>query len=319
MESELQDGINRQAIEWHVRLRHGDDAVWAGFVEWLAEDPRHQAAYDFIEQIDLDLDKLLPLVRLEEPADNVEVGPVGGPARRWRWISAGILAASLVGVMFMSIGTGKSRFEIVTRPGEIRQLAISPGSEIVLNGNTRLTLDRKDPRFASLAQGEALFRIKHDAARPFTLEVGDNRIRDVGTVFNVVHDPAGVRVAVAEGEVIYNPGAEAVRLTAGQALVDASADNSVRVSDVAAPAVGSWKTGQLVYSSAPLSQVAADLGRSLGMEITVVPQIADRPFSGTLILSGDASKQLPMELRRIARALGVVIEPAGGHWLMKPL
>jgi transmembrane sensor len=57
----------------------------------------------------------------------------------------------------------------VTGPGERRIVALDPGTQLVLNGSTSLTFDRGDARFSSLAPGEALFRVRHDSAHPFTL------------------------------------------------------------------------------------------------------------------------------------------------------
>ncbi|WP_207081131.1 FecR domain-containing protein [Novosphingobium sp. KA1] len=306
--------IDREAIDWHVRLRHGGDEVWEAFAEWLAADPRNQAAYDEIAEIDFDLDDLLPQVSFIESANDDDGEGEAVPFKKRRfWAPAGLVAASLAAVLtYTQFST--DRYEIITRPGEMRQVAIAPGSSVTLNGGTKLILDRKDSRFASLEGGEALFRVKHDAARPFTLRVGDNQVQDVGTVFNVVHSNGAVRVAVGEGEVLYNPRAEAVKLMAGEALVDGGSGGMVEVKMTDPQAVGAWERGQLIYSAAPLSQVAADLSRKLGVFVTVEGALANRQFSGTLSLDGSGAKQLP----RIAVALGVGLEERQGGWIMKP-
>src|SRR5687768_15688558 len=92
MPAESPDSIDARAIAWHVRLRHGDDATWEGFAEWLAENPRHAAAYDLVEQADLALEPLLPHVVIHEAAN--DTGEQPSPARRrWRWgLAAGALA-----------------------------------------------------------------------------------------------------------------------------------------------------------------------------------------------------------------------------------
>jgi transmembrane sensor len=185
----------------------------------------------------------------------------------------------------------------------------------MLNGSTQMTFDRNNPRFASLASGEALFRVHHDKARPFTLELGNNRIQDVGTVFNVVRDSSQVRVAVAEGKVVYSTQAQAVPLSAGQALSAQSDSPILRVTSTPVGSVGAWQIGRLVYSGERLSQVAADLGRSLGVHIVVSPTIADRPFSGAIVLDGAGSQQL----ERLKLALNVDLEAGPTGWTMKPV
>ncbi len=313
MTSESPDNVDARAIEWHIRLRDGGDAIWEEFAEWLAEDPRHAAAYDAIEQADLALEPLLPHVVIREAANDLEAMPA---QRGWRWgLAGGALAASIAGAFLLLPQAGSSRYEVATRPGERQVVQLDAATRITLNGATRMTFDRKDPRFASLARGEALFQVRHDSARPFRLEVGDNIVEDAGTVFNVVHETGEVRVAVAEGKVVYNPGRAAIALDAGQALVDRGASNGVDVTRIPTERVGGWKSGSLVYSAAPLSRIAADLSRAMEVRITVAPGLADRPFSGTIMLDGSGSEQL----RRLRLALNVGLEKGPDGWVMKPV
>ena len=316
MRSETQDSVRAQAITWHVRLRDGDDETWDAFAQWLAEDPSHAAAYDLIEDADLAIEPLLPEIIFSEAANDAEA-PTGRSRplfRRWGLV-AGALAASIVAAVAIVPLFASSRYDVVTAPGQRRVVALDAATQVELNGATRMTFDRSNPRFAALGAGEALIRVRHDSARPFRLEVGSDRIEDVGTVFNVVRDAGEVRVAVAEGRVVYNPGTGGVPLNAGQALVYRAGAGTVRVVSVPVNAVGAWLNGRLVYAGEPMSQVAADLGRSLGIHIAVAPSIADRPFSGAIVLDGSGIAQLG----RLSLALNVALEPAPDGWTMKPL
>ena len=62
MSLDTPDRVRARAIEWHIRLRDGDDATWEAFAEWIAADPRHASAYDQVEAADHALDPLLPEV-----------------------------------------------------------------------------------------------------------------------------------------------------------------------------------------------------------------------------------------------------------------
>ena len=170
------------AIAWHLRLTDGSDADWGGFADWLEADPRHNDIYEAVCDADLALEPAVEIAR-EAPAE-VEVDPFPEmaqlrPARRWMWPA---MAAS---VAFAALGTWagsgllSSDYSVRTAPGETRTFALSDGTRIVLNGGTEIVLDKSDPRVATLKGGEAQFTVSHDAARPFTLSVGDQRIVDV--------------------------------------------------------------------------------------------------------------------------------------------
>ena len=321
MGSDTDNSLQTRAIEWHVRLRHGDDATWDAFADWLEQDLRHREAYEAIEQTDLAIEPLLPQVVFPETATVADKSagtpmPESLPRSRGWWVAGGALAASIAAVVaFLLPLPASSRYEVMTGPGQRQTVALDATTQIMLNGSTQMTFDRKNPRFASLASGEALFRVHHDNARPFILEIGNNRIQDVGTVFNVVRDSSQVRVAVAEGKVIYSTQGQAVPLGAGQALLAQSDSATVRVTTTPITSVGAWQNGRLVYSGERLSQVAADLGRSLGVQIVVSPTIADRPFSGAIALDGPGAEQL----RRLKLALNVDLEAGPTGWTMKPL
>jgi transmembrane sensor len=325
MTAETPEPIATSAILWHIRLRDGDDAAWADFVEWLAEDPRHGAAYDRIEAADQALDPLLPdLVFRAAANDEAPDAPGEDTPRRHLWrrgaAVGGLLAASLAAVLLFGPLIASTRYDAVTGPGEHRQIALDANTTITLNGATRITLDRKDKRFAALVTGEALFQVRHDAAHPFTLALGKQRVVDIGTLFDVVRDSGGVRLAVAEGKVAYRPdGAsddgQSVPVAAGQALSDTADGDTIRVTDAPAGSVGGWRKSRLVYAAAPLAEVAADIARTLGLRITVAPAIARRPVSGSIALAGRGAA----EARRLGAVLDVTIVTGRDGWMIEPL
>lgn len=318
MPTEPENSVQAQAIEWHIRLRKGDDATWDAFAEWLAEDERHALAYDIVEQDDLALDALLPHVTIREAAnDPIETIPIRPARRRWPFaLMGGGLAAAVAAVLvftLLPVG-GQDLYKVATRDGESRVVKLDATTQITLNGSTSMTFDRNNPRFASLDAGEAFFRVRHDVENPFRLNIGSNIVEDAGTEFNVVREADETRVAVREGKVIYNPSSAAITLDAGQALVDHADQDVVQVGSIAIDAVGSWRNRSLIYAQAPLAQVAADLGRAVGADIEVASEIGLRPFSGTIVLDGTGTKQF----HKLGKALNVSLERKADGWVMKP-
>jgi transmembrane sensor len=312
--TETASDLTRSALAWHLRLRDGNDADWAAFADWLAQHPDHASAYDQVEAMDLALAPALGAVHFPEaPA---KAGPQAAnddpaPRSRWPWLAGGAIAAALALALFMGQHRD-SLYQITTGPGETRVVHLDPDTQVTLNGQTRMTFDHADARFARLEDGEALFAVRHDPARPFTLDLPGARVVDVGTVFDVVSLPARTRVAVAQGAVDYRPDGQSIALHAGQqAQLEGG---SIRVSTVDPQTVNGWRQRRLTYQGSPLEQVAQDLGRVLGATIRVDAAIARQPVFGTIDLRGMTVAQIP----RLASALDVRVVRHGKEWVLKP-
>lgn len=309
------DAIQERALAWHLRLRDADVADWQEFTAWLAQDPAHNEAYEAVALRDEQLDEVLSRARFPEPASNAQPDAPdrqSPPPNRLRWLA---LAASVVLVVFLSVrflAPGADLYAIETQPGQTRTIALADGGTIVVNGGTHIVLDREDERIAELVRGEAHFTVVHDAADPFIVTVGESRLVDIGTVFNVVRQDEDLRVAVAEGAVRYE-GQESVELAAGQAM-HRMADGTIEVTRQQVSAIGGWVDGTLVYSRAPLADIAADLTRTTGIAIDLAPGLEQRRFSGVIQTRGD-----PAALRgRLAAVLGLTVDASEGGWTVRP-
>ena len=314
MTIDRQETDRADAIGWHIRLRHGGDADWEAFEAWLAADPAHVLAYHEIEDADQAIEAHLSDLRFEEVLEDRAI-PLPVSRRRVLWIAGGgALAAGLIAMVTLAPGTSSGRYDVATRPGEKRVVTLGEDARVTLGGETRMTFDRKDPRFARLASGDASFQVRHDATRPFRLHVGSNIVEDAGTIFDVAHRSGGVRVSVVEGSIVYNPGGRQTVLVAGEALVDPGDGKPVVVSRTAAAPADRSLDGQLVYRGEPLSKVAADLSRVTGLRIDVAPEIAARAVHGT-IATGGRREDL---FARLEAALNILLVPDEGGWLMRP-
>jgi transmembrane sensor len=309
------EAIEQRALAWHLRLRDADADEWREFTAWLAQDPAHNDAYEAVALRDAQLDEVLAQARFPEPAADAPAegqdGQIASP-NRLRWLA---LAASVAFAMFLSVrflAPGAEAYTIETKPGETRTIALAEGGAIVVNGGSHIVLDRKDERTAELVRGEAHFTVAHDAADPFVVTIGESRLVDVGTVFNVVRQDEDLRVAVAEGAVRYE-GQENVELVAGQAM-HRMADGRIEVTRQQVGAIGGWVDGTLVYDRAPLAEVAADLTRTTGIAIDLAPGLEQRRFSGVIQTRGD-----PASLRdRVAAVLGLTVDANEAGWTVRP-
>lgn len=202
-------------------------------------------------------------------------------------IGCGMAAAAAAAAVVASGIADRPRLDVYQAPadGPLRA-TLADGTRLALSRGGRLEARMETrARKVRLLAGEAFFAVSHDAHRPFTALVGDHRLTDLGTAFNV--DPAtdGLRVDLLEGSLRVErggEGGEAVVLKPGERYW-AGHSPQVALSDVAAAAA--WVDGRLVFDDASLTEVAADLYRQTGEVLTFSsPRLAALRFSGVLKL-----------------------------------
>ena len=218
----------------------------------------------------------------------------------------------------MLIGAGalwqlsaRDLYSVASAPGQMRRIALEEGSHIDLAGGTRITLDHKNPRFARLDSGEALFTIRHDSGAAFEVAVGDDTLIDLGTVFDVSHDGAGMRVAVAQGAVAFNPAAQNVHIEAGHALESSPDGASYRLGPIAPAQVGEWREGRMTFDGASLPRIAADLSRVTGVRFIAAPEDTDQTVSGSVLLA-----PIKADPQVVGALLGVPVHARGDAWVL---
>lgn len=301
--------MNEEALTWVIRTRDPRFDDWEAFTLWLEGDPARLNAYDALMADDAGLDAIIPPEPVTVP---MAANDAGQPARRrFFWLGGGAIAAALVAAISIGTMNRADIYAVATKPGETRSITLEDGTRIDMNGGTRLRLDRANPRYAALDVGEAAFTVRHDAADPFRVAVGDAMFEDAGTMFDIVRTKASTRIGVSEGKVIYNPTAEAIALPAGRALSDDA--SGLRVMDVAPAAVASWREGRLVYANALIGEVGEDIARSLGVQLDMTPGARAMRFTGTILLNRDPARFFATA----APLMGLFAERQGDAWLLK--
>lgn len=301
-----------EAIGWTIRLREARAGEWEEFAGWLEADPEHLRAYEEVALADADAAALLPLRPRPAPDPQpweTHRAPVGR-----RLVIGGAAAAAAIAATFgyVSLVAPRDVYAIETGPGQRRTVALDGGTNIELNGATRILLDRKDARFARLERGEAWFEVVHQADDPFRVEAGPAVVRNVGTKFNVLHEGETIAVEVAEGAVLFSSDGEEVGLSAGATAQ--REPGRVTTGRREAAAIGGWRGGQLNYASASYAQIARDLSRSSGVDVRASPEVATRRFSGVIAVDPDRE----VMRRRLAALLEVDVRLAGQGWILAP-
>lgn len=306
------------ASVWYSRL-NGDshpESVWEDFAAWLAADDANRIAFDRVEALYAELEGLAPelaaIDRARMPTSSNVIEFSARPPRRpslrvWLGAAATVAAALALFVIVRMPLVGEEATRYTTKMGESRSVALADGTTIEMNTASTLTVAFNGrERRVTLEQGEALFRVGADNARPFLVLVGGREVRDIGTVFNILRDRDRTVVTVESGKVmISSPGAATpdVQLGAGDQL--AARDGNGQVLNRVDPAQAtSWRDGYLTYKEAPLSVVVADLNRYFAGHIVLADKNTGvHRFSGVLKVDDEDAV-----LNRLAQLLPLVID-----------
>ena len=323
MKAHINSQILEEASTWFVELSEGHvtDKVREQFSDWLRASPGHVRAYLQISALWEDAPLLgkgaedveALIARTRAACNVVRVGkdrqPSSVRSRRFVTPLRSALAASLV---LVAIGIAfwlQQRGVYETAIGEQRSLTLADGSTIELNAQSRVRVHfTAAERSIDLLEGQVLFHVTHDTARPFIVHSGAASVRAVGTQFDVDRRSGETVVTVVEGRVAVLPdsilqpvsanavdssapsipapdfalmgpdGARGLLLTAGeQVTLTAQATSRPTRTDVAAAIA--WTQRKLVFASSPLTQVVDEYNRYHQKRIV----IGDRRLASFLV------------------------------------
>jgi len=279
---------------WFIEFRAGEMTLAdrSRFYEWLRRSPEHIQAYLEIAEgwaelptsdpgHRIDIQELIARAR-ESRDENVVPLPVQPTATPRR---PGLRMASAASLAGMTLILGLVVWGILSRAntystglGEQRTLKLQDGSTIELNAlssvRVRLTANARE---VDLKDGQALFRVAKDPARPFLVHSDGTIVRAVGTQFDVYRKRSGTVVTVLEGRVAVADsagvgGPEPVLLAAGDQVTvpmqhKAQADPP-KHADVAVATA--WVQKRLIFEETPLAEVAEEFNRYNSRRLVIV-------------------------------------------------
>lgn len=153
---------------------------------------------------------------------------------------------------------------VVVPEGKDMKLTLADGTQVWLNANSRFTYPTAftgKERKVSL-QGEAYFKVAHDAQHPFIVHAGDMQTRVLGTEFNVdASDASHPHVTLVEGSVsvssvshhmnkVIVPGEDAAL----------NAQGEIKVSHVDTNDVACWRDGIELFDDVTLRDILVQMG-----------------------------------------------------------
>jgi len=279
---------------------------------WLEADPRHRGAFLRASAAWMDLDRLAALSgtsglaqAFQASQPRIQSQPKSAPlaatsvdmlAARKHWAVAASIAVVLLGAI-PAWWVHSHRNVYVSQVGQVRHVDLADGSNMVLNTETRATVQYDDAhREIDLAKGEGFFQVAKDPVRPFVVRTGAISVRAIGTVFSVKATHHRVDVTVSQGmvELVDNSNPEHVlrrRLGANErATVEETHRFEVQHLDNSEVSrrLG-WRDGLLDFEGQSLLEAVGEMNRHNSKHIVVDdPLLAARPVVGQFLANDPA-------------------------------
>lgn len=146
------------------------------------------------------------------------------------------------------------------------------GSNVWLNAGSKIAFMQpfeKNKRHVIL-EGEAYFDVKHDPRNPFTVSIGTNQIKVLGTSFNVRAYPDEIihNTVLVEGQIVWQTKKGNERaIEPNQTLSFNTKDESMEVRNTDVQEHIAWKDGRFYFNRTSLEEIMNTLSRWYGIRV----------------------------------------------------
>lgn len=286
--------------ESFVNWAHGvDDSTSKEWEQWLIQNPSmneivNQAkdilSMTQIQEQPLNEEKLNKAeARLREAIANEQAtGPakVVGMKRKmyWYWAAAAVIFIS-ISIGIFSMLDQPQRFEMASNYGEIRKNKLPDGTEVILNANSKITLqkDWKEGQDREVwIKGEAFFHVKktpkHDK---FIVHTDAFDIEVTGTSFNVINENGKSSVILKEGSVnIIRNGVKELAMKPGD-FVEFS-NEQLQQKKITKDDYMAWTANRIVFENTALTGVADIIRNHYGVNVKLDKAVLQKTITGIM-------------------------------------
>jgi transmembrane sensor len=205
--------------------------------------------------------------------------------RDWRWLQAAALFFVLLASgLYLKLRPAtkvimpETYAEIRSVNGVKKEVILKDGTSVFLNSGSSVFVSSKygESKREVKLTGEAFFKVKHNASKPFVIHSGKLQTTVLGTSFNIKAYPEDdrVKVTVASGKVkveadqrsgkkdLYAKG-----LIHNQALVYNKLKDSHAIKIVNADSTSAWRTNHLIFEEASHQEIVNTLARWYNLDI----------------------------------------------------
>lgn len=280
-------------LAWYAGAGNQQAAAWQA---WLAQNPQYTSMVDeavnFLNAISIK-DKEVGSEQTEAahqrlmqslPGSAAPVIKLHSNRRRWWLSAAAAIILLLAGSALFWKKSGDEPLKLNTAYGQVEQYKLPDGSEVMLNANSKLSMqDWKEGTDREVwVEGEAFFHVKKTSEKNrFIVHARQLDIIVTGTQFNVVNREGETAVLLKEGSVtLKTADGRLLKMLPGDYV---TVDNSLPKKELAPQEkVLAWTEAKLVFEKTPMTEAQKLISRHYGVKVTLQGKVAEETLSGIL-------------------------------------
>ena len=189
--------------------------------------------------------------------------------------------------------------KIHSEKGSISSIYLADGSKIMLNANTTIQISEGNKQTNVKLEGEAYFEVNHNPKHEFIVDLGNLKVRDIGTKFNISAYPKDsiFRTTLIEGSVDL--------LDANNKKIQALAENETLrynktnanydIEKIDPLLVTGWTDNKFVFINQPLSEIFKTFEQWYAVQIIVNdPELANETYTSVVRRTTSVKQMLDM-------------------------
>lgn len=179
--------------------------------------------------------------------------------------------------------------------GKIDSLWLSDSTKVIVNAGSSIvypsSFSKRDTCRNVFVNGNCHFAVTKDASRPFVVNMGNLKVKVLGTHFSVdsYTNEDKIMVTLEEGLVKVFDDSRSMMLYPNEQLTYDMIDGKMTKKHVDALAINSWVNGDLNFSNQPLSEILKTLERRYDVKINVASSKIDLNSHYTMNFRKDES------------------------------
>lgn len=204
---------------------------------------------------------------------------------------------------------------VETLPGQRSFLELPDGTGVWLNSGTKLTYPVAFNRYNREVKldGEAFFDVTKNEHRPFHVDIGDIKVKVLGTEFNVNNykEDEDTQIYLKSGSIeLHSNNGDTERLILsldpGERAVYEKEERKMTLLKGQSDLCLAWLEGKMVFRDDPMTEVVRKLNRCFNVEITIADP-AIREYTYTATFQHESLEQI-LELLKISAPINYKID-----------